>query len=183
MLTHGPSGQCSDKQVENNRGLMYVHSVLSLLRLVRKHQSVQFFSTPSLFVLTFAEAAGAADQIEVTGEVGGSVAINCPTIPNKAIVYFYFQKKVERIEDKFVNGFYTGHANERPPKPNSRLDAEKNTTVHLFNLTMVDDGAYECLLEYTDGRKDTNVYVHVTGKKDRLLKPLGVFFVQRHTQK
>lgn len=141
-----------------------VCSVLSWLRLV----SLFHFS---FLLLPFAEAA--RPRLEVTGEVGGSVSINCPTIPNKPIGYFYFQRKVESVNVIFVNGFFTG-LSVTPTKPNSRLDEEKNTTVHMFDLTMADDGAYECRLEYTDGEtSDTDVYINVTGKYDALFKPLG----------
>lgn len=134
--------------------------------------AVFFFPQQLLFLLTFTEATSAADVIEVPGEVAGSVSVNCPTEPNKAIKYFYFQKLDPQLI--FVNGFYTGHPEFTEAKANTRLDRERNTTVHLFNLTMDDSGRYECLLEYTDGSKhDTNVYINITGKKDSLFKLLG----------
>lgn len=126
----------------------------------------------SFLLLPFAEAA--RPRLNVTGEVGGSVSINCPTIPNKPIAYFYFQHKLESGKHIFVNGFFPGYPLET--KSNSRLDEEKNTTVHMFNLTMADHGTYKCHLEYMDGKtNDTDVYINVTGKYDALFKPLGFF--------
>lgn len=133
-----------------------------------------FFSQQLLFFFSFAEAAGAADLIEVNGEFGGTVIINCPIIPKKTILYFYFQKPGPGPKPIFVNGFYNGHSNKTPLKANSRLDPEKNTTVHMSNLTVDDGGYYDCHLEYTDdSKKDTKVYINITGKYDALFKPLG----------
>lgn len=125
-------------------------------------------------MFTFAEAAPAAEIIEVPGEVGGTVTITCPIIPNKRILYFYFQKPVLGRKPIFVNGFYNERSDLPSPKPNSRLDREKNTTVHMFNLTMDDRGDYDCLLEYVDdSKKDTKVHLDITGKNDTLFEPLG----------
>lgn len=125
----------------------------------------------SLF--TFTEPAGAADDFNVTGEVGGSVSVNCPTEPNKKITFFYFQK-VHIARPIYVNGFYVGKPTSLTDL-NSSLDSEKNTTVHMFNLTMDHSGGYQCLLEYTDGSPgNTNVHIYVTGKNDRTSQTIGV---------
>lgn len=107
------------------------------------------------------------------GEFGATVTINCPTIPNISIKYFYFQKRIPNKRPIFINGFYTGHP-DLTPKVGTSLDREKNTTVHMFNTTMDDRGDYECLLEYFDEqKKNTNVYINITGKNDTLFKPFG----------
>lgn len=127
------------------------------------------------FLLTFAElaaAAAASAPIVVKGEVGGNVSINCPSIANKTIQFFYFQKENVAHELKFVNGFYIGRVMNKKPYPNTILDPEKQTTVHMFDLRVDHNGRYTCRTDYIDQTGiERFVDIEVTGKRETLFKP------------
>ncbi|XP_030249277.1 uncharacterized protein LOC115567140 [Sparus aurata] len=101
---------------------------------------------------------GTVAQIEVRGEVGGNVTIQCPSIKHKSITFFYFQRG-----DIFINGYFAAK-----PIPdnmrweNTRVDND-STTVHMYNLNISHIGTYKCIIQYTD-RTETfeNVYLSVT---------------------
>lgn len=128
------------------------------------------------FLLTFAElAAAAAAQMVVKGEVGGNISINCPSTANKTIQFFYFQKENVVHELKFVNGFYTGQVIDKL-YPNTSLDPEKQTTVHMSDLRVEHNGRYTCTTEYKDlqpgeeSQEEIFVDIEVTGKRETPFK-------------
>ncbi|XP_075905943.1 uncharacterized protein LOC142903928 isoform X2 [Nelusetta ayraudi] len=99
--------------------------------------------------LAAAAAAAAAASMVVKGEVGGNISINCPSTANKTIQFFYFQKENVVDELKFVNGFYIGKVIDKP-YPNTSLDPEKQTTVHMSDLRVDHNGRYTCTTDYID---------------------------------
>lgn len=112
----------------------------------------------------------------VKGEVGGNISINCPSTANKTIQFFYFQKENVVRELKFVNGFYAGRAIPEP-YPNTSLDPEKQTTVHMSYLRVDHNGRYTCTTDYInqqlgeESQEEIYVDIEVTGKRETPFKP------------
>lgn len=156
-----------------------VNAQLNRLKIINvlKTSVCSVFPTTT-FLLTFAElAAVAAAPMVVKGEVGGNISINCPSTANKKIKFFYFQKEDVLVDLKFVNGFYTGRVIDKKLYPNTSLDPEKQTTVHMSNLRVDDNGRYSCRTNYIDqqpgeeSQEEIFVHIEVTGKRETPFKP------------
>lgn len=165
-----PIGQRSAKQVKDNKCLVYILFYPCSCLSVTETSVCSVFPTAT-FLLTFAEAAAAAAPIVVKAEVGGNVSIDCPSTANKTIQFFYFQKEDVLRDLKFVNGFFKGRVIENP-YPNTMLDPEKQTTVHMFNLRVDHNGRYTCRTDYIDQTVEERfVDIEVTGKRETPFKP------------
>ncbi|XP_076002686.1 T-lymphocyte activation antigen CD86-like isoform X2 [Genypterus blacodes] len=86
---------------------------------------------------------GGAAQIELTGEVGGTVTVPCPVVQHE-LEYLYFQKGTS-----FVNGYHSrGIKSFRRQKDTVYHHEEK--TVEMQNLKVSDGGDYQCIFQYKD---------------------------------
>nr|XP_046244838.1 uncharacterized protein LOC124059109 [Scatophagus argus] len=91
------------------------------------------------------------------GEVGGNVTIHCPSVKDKKITFFYFQRDVH-----YVNGFHTLRdiSESTSAWENTRV-TPNNTTVHMYNLNISHAGDYECLILYSDSETITKDVIHL----------------------
>lgn len=106
-----------------------------------------------LLPLTFPESAA---QIQLRGEVGGSVTFHCPVDKQRTIRFFYFQKG-----DIYVNGYHTEKPLETPTWKNTRLDRDKKA-VHMDHLNVSHSGDYHCHIQYTDNPTATETVIHLS---------------------
>ncbi|XP_029301517.1 T-lymphocyte activation antigen CD80-like [Cottoperca gobio] len=97
-------------------------------------------------------------RIELRGEVGGNVTFLCPDDEESRLLSLYFQRGTT-----FVNGYYDSK-NISQFWENTRVD-HNNRTMHMYNLNVSHDGAYECIIRYSNTKLvERPIYLSVTAR-------------------
>uniref|UniRef100_UPI003AAB6889 T-lymphocyte activation antigen CD80 n=1 Tax=Centroberyx gerrardi TaxID=166262 RepID=UPI003AAB6889 len=113
--------------------------------------------------------AGAAAQIQVTGEVGGNVTFLCPSEKQRTLGFLYFQKG-----SAFMNGYHASRPLPETEFSTRTLVNHTERSMVMQGLKVSDNGAYNCHLKY-DGSDDVpETVIHLSVKANYSTPTLSV---------
>ncbi|XP_049432279.1 uncharacterized protein LOC125888761 isoform X1 [Epinephelus fuscoguttatus] len=86
--------------------------------------------------------------VELKGEVGGNVTLQCPVDRERPLIFLYFQRG-----DIFVNGY---HASKPLTNTWENTRVDRDMTMHMEDLNVSHSGSYQCHIRYHDGQINLN---------------------------
>uniref|UniRef100_UPI0037E82FF8 uncharacterized protein n=1 Tax=Semicossyphus pulcher TaxID=241346 RepID=UPI0037E82FF8 len=95
-----------------------------------------------------------AALIELRGEVGGNVTIQC-AVEWRPILFLYFQKGTD-----FVNGYHASKKISSNKWANTWMSQDK--AVHIYSLKVSHGGDYDCLVKYNDSHEIHKYVIHLS---------------------